>query len=222
MKAFIIEDDSTLASELKRLLEQNNYTVEVASDFTNLASECLHSEADIVLLDLNLPHTDGINVAREIRSESQIPIIVLTSRTDEVDEVMSMRMGADDFISKPYRPHILLARMDALLRRINAQDATRQIKHGGAVLDIDKMNITYNDESVHLTQNEMRILQILMKNPGVCIERQAIMYDLWSSEDFIDDNTLTVNVNRLRKKLASIGLEDFLITYRGRGYAVNE
>ncbi len=222
MKAFIVEDDITLASELKRLLEQNNYEVEVANDFTNLRSVCLSSDPDIVLLDLNLPGADGINVCRDIRSTSQVPIIVLTSRVDEVDEVMSMRMGADDFIAKPYRPHILLARMDALLRRINAHEATRQIKHGGAVLDIDKMRVAYEDQVVHLTQNEMRILQILMKNPGVCCERQAIMYELWSSDDFIDDNTLTVNVNRLRKKLASIGLEDFLITYRGRGYAVVE
>ncbi len=222
MKAFIIEDDATLASELKKLLEKNNYDVEVASDFPNLCAECLSAQADIVLLDLNLPHTDGINVCREIRSKSQIPIIVLTSRIDEVDEVMSMRMGADDFIAKPYRPHILLARMDALLRRINAQDTTRQIKHAGVVLDIDKMSVSFEDQMVHITQNEMRILQILMKNPGVCCERQAIMYELWSSEDFIDDNTLTVNVNRLRKKLASIGLEDFLITYRGRGYAIGE
>ncbi len=222
MKAFIVEDDATLASELKRLLEQNNYEVEVASDFTNLCADCLGAKADILLLDLNLPHTDGINVCRDIRAKSQLPIIVLTSRTDEVDEVMCMRMGADDFIAKPYRPHILLARMDALLRRINAQESTRQIEHDGVVLDIDKMSIANGDTSVHLTQNEMRILQILMKNPGVCVERQAIMYELWSSEDFIDDNTLTVNVNRLRKKLSSIGLEDFLITYRGRGYAVSE
>ncbi len=222
MKAFIIEDDVTLASELKRLLEQNNYDVQVAQDFTNLSEECLQSEADIVLLDLGLPCTDGINVCREIRSRSQLPIIVLTSRTDEVDEVMSMRMGADDFIAKPYRPHILLARMDALLRRINAQSTLRQIKHAGALLDIDKMSISYEGNVEHLTQNEMRILQILMKNPGVCCERQAIMYELWSSEDFIDDNTLTVNVNRLRKKLSAIGLDDFLITYRGRGYAVSE
>ena len=222
MKAFIVEDDATLASELKRLLEQNNYEVEVASDFTNLCADCLGAKADILLLDLNLPHTDGINVCRDIRAKSQLPIIVLTSRTDEVDEVMCMRMGADDFIAKPYRPHILLARMDALLRRINAQELTRQIEHDGVVLDIDKMSIASGDRSVHLTQNEMRILQILMKNPGVCVERQAIMYELWSSEDFIDDNTLTVNVNRLRKKLSSIGLEDFLITYRGRGYAVSE
>lgn len=222
MKAFIIEDDATLASELKRLLEQNNYEVEIATDFSNLCSECLGAKADVVLLDLGLPHTDGINVCREIRSKSQVPIIVLTSRTDEVDEVMSMRMGADDFIAKPYRPHILLARMDALLRRMNAQDKTRQIKHAGVVLDIDKMSISNNGTSVHLTQNEMRILQILMSNPGVCCERQAIMYELWNSEDFIDDNTLTVNVNRLRKKLSSIGLENFLITYRGRGYAVSE
>ena len=222
MKAFIVEDDATLASELKRLLEQNKYEVEVASDFENLCAECLSAKADIVLLDLNLPHTDGITVCREIRSQSQLPIIVLTSRTDEVDEVMSMRMGADDFIAKPYRPHILLARMDALLRRINAQDITMQIEHNGVVLDIDKMSISYENNAVHLTQNEMRILQILMKNPGVCCERQAIMYELWSSEDFIDDNTLTVNVNRLRKKLAAIGLEDFLITYRGRGYAIAE
>ncbi len=222
MKAFIIEDDAVLATELQRLLEQNTYEVDVAADFTNLCADCLASNPDIVLLDLNLPHTDGMAVCREIRAKSQVPIIVLTSRTDEIDEVMSMRMGADDFIAKPYRPHILLARMDALLRRINAHEATRQIKHGGAVLDIDKMSVNKDGNIVHLTINEMRILQILMKNPGVCCERQAIMYELWSSDDFIDDNTLTVNVNRLRKKLASIGLEDFLITYRGRGYAVVE
>lgn len=221
MKIFIVEDDSVIQAELNQLLVSNGYEAQVVSGFSNVLDQVLASEADLVLLDLNLPGVDGIHLCREIRAVSDIPIIVVTSRDGEVDEVMCMKMGADDFVTKPYSSYILLARIEALLRRTKSSLESSILVHNNVELNIEEMKVSFNGKSETLTKNELRILSILMKNSGKCVSRQNIMYELWSSDEFIDDNTLTVNVNRLRQTLARIGVDDFVVTHRGQGYSLS-
>lgn len=221
MKIFIVEDDSVIQAELNQLLVSNGYEAQVVSGFSNVLDQVLASESDLVLLDLNLPGVDGIHLCREIRSVSDIPIIVVTSRDGEVDEVMCMKMGADDFVTKPYSSYILLARIEALLRRTKSSLESSILVHNNVELNIEEMKVSFNGKSETLTKNELRILSILMKNSGKCVSRQNIMYELWSSDEFIDDNTLTVNVNRLRQTLARIGVDDFVVTHRGQGYSLS-
>ena len=221
MKIFIVEDDSVIQAELNQLLVSNGYEAQVVSGFSNVLDQVLTSESDLVLLDLNLPGVDGIHLCREIRAVSDIPIIVVTSRDGEVDEVMCMKMGADDFVTKPYSSYILLARIEALLRRTKSSLESSILMHNGVELNIEEMKVSFNGKSETLTKNELRILSILMKNSGKCVSRQNIMYELWSSDEFIDDNTLTVNVNRLRQTLARIGVDDFVVTHRGQGYSLS-
>ena len=221
MKIFIVEDDSVIQAELNQLLVSNGYEAQVVSGFCNVLEQVLTSESDLVLLDLNLPGVDGIHLCREIRAVSDIPIIVVTSRDGEVDEVMCMKMGADDFVTKPYSSYILLARIEALLRRTKFSLESSILVHNGVELNIEEMKVSFNGKSETLTKNELRILSILMKNSGKCVSRQNIMYELWSSDEFIDDNTLTVNVNRLRQTLARIGVDDFVVTHRGQGYSLS-
>lgn len=216
-----VEDDPAVRQGLENLLVANGHTALPIIDYEHTCDALLASSPDLVLLDLGLPELDGMVVCREVRSRSQVPIIVVTSRTGEIDEVMSMTMGADDFVSKPYNSHVLLARIDALLRRVaaNAQNATI-MEHGAVRLDVGRSQVSCGGASCELTKNELRILAKLMRQPGVIVSREDLMYELWDSDSFIDDNTLTVNVNRLRRKLASIGASDYLHTHRGQGYAV--
>ena len=175
---------------------------------------------DVVLLDLGLPGTDGLYVCRELRQTSNVPIIVVTSRTTDLDELMSMSLGADDFIAKPYNGQVLLAHIDAVLRRAQgAQEQGRVVEYRGLSLDLARSKATYEGRSVELTKNELRILALLMRRKGEIVSREDIMVELWNSDTFIDDNTLTVNMNRLRKTLASIGVTDYLATHRGQGYS---
>lgn len=220
-KIFIIEDDSALREELARLLKLSGFDVSGVSDsFFESADRALSSGADCVVVDLKLPETDGHEICRAIREKSDVPIIVLTSSESEFDEVMAMNLGADDYIVKPYRPAVLLAHIQALLRR-KAPGASILMSHKGVQLDLGAGMVSYDGKSAELTRNEQRILQILMKNPGTVVPRSEIMCALWESDSFIDDNTLTVNVNRLRKTLSGLGVaDDFLVTRRGMGYSV--
>lgn len=173
------------------------------------------------MLDLKLPGTDGHTICRDIRSRSDVPIIMLTSSNSEFDEVMSMNLGADDYVTKPYSPAVLIARIQSILRRSSTSHDDLRIERKGVVLDIGAGAVSYGGETAELTRNELRILHILMRNPGIVISRTEIMCDLWESDAFIDDNTLTVNVNRLRKTLSKLGVPgDFLVTRRGQGYMV--
>ena len=220
-KIFIVEDDISIQEQLQHLLESHGYEAIVSDGFNELPSQISLKECDLVLLDLNLPQVDGVHVCREIRACSTIPIIVVTSRDGEVDEVMSIKMGADDFISKPYSSYVLLARIEALLRRYQDASTACVVSYKGVVLNFEAMYVEFEGKKETLTKNELKILHILMKHAGKCVSRQNIMYELWSSDEFIDDNTLTVNVNRLRSTLSKIGVDNYIITHRGQGYSIS-
>lgn len=223
-RIYIVEDDRVLSYELARLLELNGYEVGVCTDFAHAAESALEFSPDCILLDLLLPNADGQMICRNIRSRSDVPIIILTSANDEFTEVMCLNLGAHDFIAKPYRPAVLFARLAAIIQRYNmSSEAASQLEHAGVVLDLGKSEIYYEDARASLTRNEQRILALLMRNIGTIVSRQEIMCDLWESDAFVDDNTLTVNVNRLRKALTSIGVpDDFLQTRRALGYVIQK
>ena len=218
---YIVEDDEPIRTELALLLERNGFQTAACTSFDNVADQALAAHPDLVLLDLTLPGTDGQLVCRELRQRSDVLIIILTSRVTEVDEVMGMTMGADDFVAKPYSARVLVARINALLRRRNAAAPERSVlEHNGLTLDLSRSEATAPGGTVELTKNELRILALLMRHAGTIVSREALMRDLWDSDAFVDDNTLTVNINRLRRSLATIGVEGYLTTHRGRGYAV--
>ncbi len=220
-RIFMIEDDSALREELAHLLELAGFMpIGITERFEEAPQKALEANVDCVVVDLKLPNTDGHAICRAIREKSDVPIIVLTSSESEFDEVMAMNLGADDYIVKPYRPAVLLAHIQALLRR-KAPGTSILMSHKGVQLDLGAGVVSFDGKSAELTRNEQRILQILMKNPGTVVPRSEIMCALWESDSFIDDNTLTVNVNRLRKTLSSLGVPDeFLVTRRGLGYSV--
>jgi DNA-binding response OmpR family regulator len=220
LKLFIIEDDIVLRTELISLLESYNYSCETSDNFKNIISEATDSDADLILLDINLPYYDGYHVCREIRKKSDVPIMVVTSRNNDMDELMSMNLGADDFITKPYNIQILLARIGAILKRTNQKNYSSEVEYKGLTLSMAKSTVYYENKEVELTKNELRILSVLMQNANSIISRDDLMDELWQSDEFVDDNTLTVNVNRLRKKLEEIGAADFIKTKRGQGYMI--
>ena len=218
---YIIEDDVALRTELAHLLELSGFEARICEQFSTAAAQALAANPACVVLDLKLPGTDGHTICRDIRSQSQVPIIMLTSSDSEFDEVMGMNLGADDYVTKPYSPAVLIAHINSLLRRSAQGASSLKITHKGVTLDVGAGAVSYGGKTAELTRNELKILHILMRNPGVVITRAEIMCDLWESDAFIDDNTLTVNVNRLRKTLAHLGVpDDFLITRRGQGYMV--
>jgi len=219
-RIFIIEDDSKIRTELHTLLTKYGHTCSYSNDFEQMVSIVLAHNPDLVLLDINLPMYDGYHICREIRQSSNVPIIMVTSRNSDVDELMSMHLGADDFVTKPYNTQILLARINSLLKRTYSTDHANTLTHKGVILDLSKSVISNNSQTAELTKNELRILHLLMTRTGSIVTRDEIMNDLWQSDEFVDDNTLTVNINRLRRKLESIGVTDYLITRRGQGYLV--
>lgn len=219
-KIFIVEDDEKIRKELKTFLEKNGHFCTVANDFENIIDKVLNSDTELVLLDINLPRYDGFHICREIRKASSIPIIIVTSRDSEIDELMSINWGADDFITKPYSTQILLARISSVLKRSYNANGTDKITYKGLTLDLSRSIIKYGDKVADLTKNEVKILYLFLQKRGVIISRNEIMDYLWQSDNFIDDNTLTVNINRIRKKLSNIGIENFLITKRGQGYMI--
>lgn len=220
-RIFVVEDDAAIRNEVIEVLERQGFEVTYCLTFDQVADDVERAAPDLVLLDLTLPGTDGQLICRELRQRSEVPIVVLTSRVTEVDEVMSMTMGADGFISKPYSARVLVTRIQALLRRVQGgSDAGRVLEHNGLSLDLSRSVASAGDRQVELTKNEMRILALLMSRAGAIVSREAIMRDLWDSDAFVDDNTLTVNINRLRGTLERIGVTGYLTTHRGRGYSV--
>ncbi len=216
-----VEDDASVREALAQTLANNGHEPIAVTDFAHATDALLGCSPDLVLLDLSLPGVDGTLLCREIRARSNVPIIVVTSRSGEVDEVMSMTLGADDFIAKPYSVHVLLARVEALLRRAGVTSSSPALEHRGLRVDAARSTASFQGESVELTRNELRILGVLVGRAGEVVSREDLMCELWDSDDFVDDNTLTVNVTRLRRKLASLGLpDDFLVTRRGQGYSV--
>lgn len=220
MKVFLIEDDDVLRRELKKLLISYGYECEYATDFFNIVEDALKSNSNLIVLDINLPFFDGYHICREIRKVSEVPIIIVTSRNTEMDELMSMNLGADDFITKPYNKQILLARISAILKRTNNNSNCQAIEYKGVKLDYQRGILSHEGKSIELTRNELQIFTVLIQNVGYVVSRDELMDELWRTDEFVDDNTLTVNVNRLRNKLNSIGVEDLIKTKRGQGYIV--
>ncbi|HJA65358.1 MAG TPA: response regulator transcription factor [Candidatus Mediterraneibacter cottocaccae] len=220
MKIFIIEDDASIRKELSRFLQKYGYECGTDDDFERIVEKCLAAEPDLVLLDLNLPYQDGFQICRELRRKSGVPIIVLTSRSSDFDELMSLNTGADDYITKPYNAQVLLARIQKLISRVYEAQPGTVLMHNGLTLNLIRATVSHGGAEAELTKNEMGILRLLMANKGNIIPRDAIIDELWQSEEFIDENTLNVNIVRLRKKLAGIGLPDYLQTKRGMGYCV--
>lgn len=219
-RIFIVEDEEKLRNELCKVLEKNGYLCAAAEDFDDVTNAILASGADLVLLDLNLPVQDGFYICRKIRSKSDVPIIVVTSSNSDMDELMSLNLGADDFVTKPYNTHILLAHIAAVLNRAYGKKESCTLSHNGLTLDVLKGRVSHDGKEAELTKNEIGILRTLIENHGNIVARDEIIRQLWDMEEFVEDSTLTVNVNRLRKKLAEIGLDNYLITKRGLGYMV--
>ncbi|EGT3615913.1 response regulator transcription factor [Clostridium perfringens] len=219
-KVFIIEDEEKIREELTKFLEKYGYTVGSSNDFENIVDISLEYEPSIILLDINLPYYDGYYICREIRKRSEVPIIVVTSRQSEMDELMSMNLGADDFVTKPYNTQILLARMASIIKRTysSLEGEGEILEHRGLKYNISTSEVSFNGKNVELTKNESKILNVLIKNKGKIVSRDDIIKALWQTNEFIDDNTLTVNVNRLRRKIEGIGAEEYLQTKRGQGY----
>ncbi len=220
MKIFVVEDETEICKELSVLLQKYGYAYESSIDFAHITDHILKAEADLVLLDINLPYQDGYTICREIRKQSDIPIIVLTSRNTDFDELMSLNIGADDFISKPYNAQVLIARIQKILKRTYEAQVNSVLIHKGLTINLLKATAAYGDKEVDLTKNELGILRLLVVNKGNVIPRDAIIDELWQSDEFIDENTLNVNIVRLRKKLSEIGASDYLETKRGLGYKV--
>lgn len=219
LKMLIIEDNENIKKELIDFLSKYGYEAYGIDDFKNIINLSVESNPDLILLDINLPYYDGYYVCREIRRIKDIPIIIVTSRDSDMDEIMSINFGADDFITKPYNTQVLLARIGAVLRRTKAQVLEQDfIEHNGLKLNISKGEITFNNNTTDLSKNELKILACLMKNKGKIMSREELMDYLWSSDLFIDDNTLSVNITRLRKKLDDIGFKNAIETKRGLGY----
>lgn len=217
---YVVEDEEKLRKELCTILEKNGYKCIEAVSFDNVADDIVNACPDLILLDINLPVYDGFYICRELRRKTDIPIIIVTSSSNDMDELMSLNLGADDFITKPYNIHILLAHIAAIIKRAYGSKETYILRHNGLSLDILKSKMFYNDMETELTKNEMGILKVLMENAGNIVLRNELIRYLWDMEEFVEDSTLTVNINRLRKKLTDIGLSDYLITKRGQGYRV--
>ncbi len=220
MKILIVEDNETIRNELRIFLTRYNYEVDFLENFEKPVEDILEAKADLVLLDINLPIFDGYYICREIRKQSDVPIIIVTSRNSDMDELMSMNLGADDFVTKPYNTQILLARIASVLNRTYKSSQNDKNEFKGLSLYAQKSQAEYNGKTVDLTKNEVKILSILMKNKDNITSRDKIMEYLWQSDEFVDDNTLTVNVNRLRKKLEDIGAKNYIQTKRGQGYSL--
>lgn len=220
-KILVVEDDHQIQQELVLMLQRNGFEAQALTSFESVPQQIIAAHPDLVLLDLNLPGIDGQQICREVRQLSNVPIIVVTSRNTDLDELMVLSLGADDFIAKPYNTQILLMHITSVLRRANSDVTTgTKLSHAGVTLDSSSCKVSANHKSVELTKNELRILSLLMQNAGTVVSRQRIQEELWQSDEFVDDNTLTVNISHLRNTLASIGVEDFVMTRRGLGYVI--
>ena len=218
-KILIIEDDEKLRNELETFLNKNGFVATSLKKFDNAVEDILNEKADLLLLDINLPYTDGEFICKEIRKISNVPIIMVTSRDSEMDELLSLNYGADQYVTKPYNIQILLAKIVGILKRNqNAGNNPDKIDCGEFVLNTAGRIIEKEDNKVELTKNEYKILEYLVLHRQQVISRDEIMDYLWESEEFVDDNTLNVNIKRLRTKLEELGLIDQIETRRGQGY----
>lgn len=221
MKIFIVEDEPEIRLELKALLENALYQTQTTESFESLADQILEAEPDLVLLDWNLPGENGDWVLSKVRARSSVPVIFLTSRTDAMDELSGMLKGADDYITKPFQPPILLAKIAAVLKR-SRKDTEDQLRmtYKGVTLDLSRGTVCFQEKETELSRNELKILYCLFVKKGEIVARPDLIEELWDQQVFIDDNTLSVNITRIRGKLKEIGVENFIETRRGMGYKI--
>lgn len=218
-KILIIEDDELISNELKNLLDSNNYSSIILNDFKNPLNEILDIKPDLILLDINIPYMNGEILLKKLRESSNIPVIMVTSRNSDIDEALSITYGADDYITKPYNPNILLLRIGAVLKRLNNNSDTLIFKD--LTINISKGIIKKGNEEIILTKNEMIIFSYLVNHQNRIVTRDELMTSLWNNEEFINDNALTVNISRLRTKLKSIGYDNAIDTRKGMGYILS-
>ncbi len=220
-RIYIIEDDSIIAGKIKERMTNWGFEARCASDFRNIMGEFAEYDPHMVLLDISLPFFNGYHWCEEIRRVSKVPVIFLSSAADNMNIIMAMSMGGDDFIAKPFDMNVLVAKVQAVLRRTyDFGGQTQVIEHRGALLNMSDASLVYNGEPVELTRNDYKILLTLMENRGSIVSRETLMEKLWETDCFVDENTLTVNIARLRKKLDSAGLTGFITTKKGIGYIV--
>lgn len=219
-KILIIEDDPIIQTELVTLLDGNGYEASAATDFTSVIQTVKTFQPHLVLLDIKLPQTNGFTLCSQIRSFSNVPIIFVTSCTTDMDELNSIMLGGDAFITKPYNTAILLAKIASLLKRAYPAATQSDLSYQGAVLHLDSGKLEYTGQHVDLTKNELKILCYLFKHAGMICPRADIVEYLWDNQVYVDDNALSVNINRIREKLASIGLTDFIKTKHRQGYTL--
>lgn len=220
-RIYIIEDDNIIAGKIKEHMTNWGFEARCASDFRNIMGEFAEYDPHMVLLDISLPFFNGYHWCEEIRRVSKVPVIFLSSAADNMNIIMAMSMGGDDFIAKPFDMNVLVAKVQAILRRTyDFGGQTQLIEHRGALLNMSDASLLYNGKPVELTRNDYKILLTLMENRGSIVSRETLMEKLWETDCFVDENTLTVNIARLRKKLDSAGLTGFITTKKGIGYIV--
>ena len=220
-KILLVEDDEVIRQQVKKMLEQWGYEVVLVEDFMEVLSIFVKVEPHLVLMDIGLPLFNGYHWCQEIRKVSKVPIMFLSSRDQAMDIVMAINMGGDDFVTKPFDQNVLLAKIQGLLRRSYEFGKDQSLlEYMGVILNLKAMDLVYQGEVVSLTKNEFQILQVLFERSGNIVSREDLMKELWNSDFFIDDNTLSVNVARLRKKLEAVGLKDFIETKKGVGYGL--
>lgn len=220
-RIFIVEDDEVIALAVKRHLEGWDYEVKCSEKFSNIMHDFAEWTPQLVLMDIKLPVHNGYYWCSEIRKISKVPVIFISSASDNMNIVMAMNMGADDFIAKPFDLDVLTAKVQAMLRRsYDFRGQTSILEHNGVFLNLEETTLIYNNKKLELTKNEYKILQVLMGNKGKVVSRDNLMEKLWESDSYVDENTLSVNINRLRKKLESVGLNSFILTKKGIGYRV--
>lgn len=218
-RILIVEDDKTISKELSNLLSSSNYEPIELNDFSNSYEEIMSINPDLILLDINLPYLNGEALLSKIRKTSNVPIIMVTSKNTEVDEVLSMSYGADDYITKPYNPTILLLRINAIFKRL--ENTSEIITYKDLTINMQKGLIKKGEEEIILTKNEMIIFNYLLTHQNKIVTRDELMTDLWNNDEYINDNALTVNISRLRSKLKSISHEDAIETRKGIGYILS-
>ena len=222
-RLLIVEDDKGIAEAIKNQAELWDLRVHCIENFRNIMTEFAEFDPHIILMDISLPFFNGYHWCSEIRKVSKVPIIFISSASDNMNMVMAMNMGADDFIAKPFDQSVLMAKLQAMLRRTYDFSASVPVlEHRGALLNTGDNTLIYNDEKIALSKNEFRILLILMENKGKVVSREKLMEHLWESDSFVDENTLSVNIGRLRKRLDAAGLEDFITTKFGIGYMITD
>lgn len=220
-RIYVVEDDSLIAEQIKKQISVWGLETKIADNFQKIIPEFIQFDPQLVLLDITLPFFNGYHWCQEIRKISKVPIMFISSASDNMNIVMAMNMGADDFIPKPFDINVLTAKIQAILRRTyDFGGMTSVIEHRGAVLNTSDASLIYDGTKIDLTKNDYRILQTLMENKGKVVSRDTLMLKLWETDSFVDENTLTVNIARLRKKLDSVGLDNFISTKKGMGYIV--